>query len=211
MEPGFSLVVISDKAIAEIIKKGLKQLKKGSDLRIDTKFFGSAEKAFSAIETGDYDLIIARYKTADLSGTELIREIKEKNFITPLIIIADPADDKEILKALHAGLEFGLVSSADLELAIRQINRNIIAAMDLKDVHERSGYSKRIVRVILDSADNLGIITTDENKIITFFSGGAEKNTWLQPRRTGRQRNSNEIPHRGRNLQPCKGVFGKDR
>ena len=81
--------------------------------------------------------------------------------------------------------------------------------MDLKDVHERSGYSKRIVRVILDSADNLGIITTDENKIITFFSGGAEKNTWLQPRRTGRQRNSNEIPHRGRNPQPWQRSFRK--
>ena len=177
MESVFSLMIISDKASAEIIKKGLKELNrlKDPDIKIKTKSFGSAEKALSAMENGDYDLIIARYKTADLSGTELIREIKEKKGNTPLLIIADPADDKEILKDLYSGLEFGPVSFADQELAIRQINEKILAAMDLKNSHERSGYSKRIVREILGSVDNLGIITTDRDKIITFFSGGAEK------------------------------------
>lgn len=170
MATPFSLLIIGNDSTAEIIRKGLEDL----NIKIKTEFLRSGKKALPVIESGEYDLIISEYKTRDLSRSDLVESLKEKCRNIPLAIIADPEDEKDILKDLYSGTEFGLVPS-DPEHIAGKIKDKIIALLDQKNAREENTKSDRLVKEILDSASYIGIITTDENKIITFFNKGAEK------------------------------------
>jgi len=174
MKPSFSLLVISEEPLSKKIKGSLKGLEE-PDFLIKTNFSKSGERALSVLEKGDYDLIVASYKTADLSGTGLISKIKEKNRDIPILIIADPADEKNILKDLYEGLEFGVISSVDHERILTQVKKKIQALRDQKNRKEEIEKSMEILREILDSAFNIGIIIIDINNTISFFNRGAEK------------------------------------
>ena len=170
----FSLIFIGDESMTEMRKAGLNLLN-DPEFEIKIKFSRSAKEALSGLESGDYDLIVADYKSTDLSGTGLIRKIREKNRVARLLIVADPADKKMVLEDLQKGYEFGLIFSGDDDRILTRIKNIIEDVQYQKNPQKEIGESKHIIRAILDSTDNIGIITTDINNIITFFSRGAEK------------------------------------
>jgi DNA-binding response OmpR family regulator len=114
------LLVEDDKGVSRFIKKGLKE--KG--YVIDTAFDG--EEGLHLALSQIYDLIILDILLPEMNGYEVLRSIREKGVMTPLICLTAKDEKEDIVQGLELGADDYLVkpfSFAELLARIKAVLR----------------------------------------------------------------------------------------
>jgi len=97
------LLVEDDKGVSRFIKKGLKE----SGYVVDTAFDGEEGLHLSLSQT--YDLIILDILLPEINGYEVLRSIREKGVMTPVICLTAKDEKEDIVKGLELGADDYLV------------------------------------------------------------------------------------------------------
>ena len=119
-----------------------------SEMRLDTLSAGSAESALEIINTNIVHCVLADMKMPGMSGMELLRAIRKKDALLPIIImtaygaidtavqamkegaydfITKPFEEERLLHTLHRALEHQrlLRKNLDLEIRLREKEKEI--------------------------------------------------------------------------------------
>ncbi len=121
-----SILLIEDEATdAEIINAYLKKSKEKFLLEI----VNTGKKGLEKIKDNLYDLILLDYHLPDMTGSEILEEIRAQN-IMPHVIVLTGMDDREIaVKTMKLGASDYLIKSAELykslpELILKILKKN---------------------------------------------------------------------------------------
>ena len=114
------LLVEDDRGVSRFIKKGLKE----NGYVVDTAFDG--EKGLHSALTQTYDLIILDILLPQMNGYEVLKSIRKKKVMTPVIFLTAKDEKEDIVQGLELGADDYLVkpfSFAELLARIRSVLR----------------------------------------------------------------------------------------
>jgi len=114
------LLVEDDRGVSRFIKKGLKE----NGYVVDTAFDG--EKGLHSALTQTYDLIILDILLPQMNGYEVLKSIRKKKVMTPVIFLTAKDEKEDIIQGLELGADDYLVkpfSFAELLARIRSVLR----------------------------------------------------------------------------------------
>ena len=119
------LIVEDEEALCESLKRVF--VREGYE--VDTA--SSAEAAFTALETGLYDLVISDIILPGINGIEFLRKAKEATLEQPFIIMTAYASLETAVEALRAGA-YDYVVKPVIHEEIKQIVKNALNQKALK-------------------------------------------------------------------------------
>lgn len=92
----------------------------------DTTTASNGEEAVTAIATKKFDIILLDLMLPDISGFDIMKNMKDVKQKTPVIVFSNLSDDKDIKKAMDLGAEEYLIkSNFTLEELIEKVNKII--------------------------------------------------------------------------------------
>lgn len=110
------LIVEDDIELGKLMKKGIKQFGFSSDIA------NTAEEGEEKILLNEYDVILLDLNLPDKDGLELLKEIRKKEIITPVIIVSARNKIKERALGLDKGADDYIVKPFDLVELRARIN-----------------------------------------------------------------------------------------
>jgi light-regulated signal transduction histidine kinase (bacteriophytochrome) len=120
-----------------------------SPSRFNLEWASTYEAALTAMERERYDVYLLDYRLGNRNGLEVLRELKERGFTTPIILLTGFGDYDVDIEAMRAGAADYLVkdqlSSPLLERSIRyaiERNRSEEALRKARDELERRVYER---------------------------------------------------------------------
>jgi len=122
------LLVEDDRGVSRFIKKGLKE----NGYVVDVAFDG--EKGLHLTLSQTYDLIILDILLPEMNGYEVLRSIRKKGVITPVICLTAKDEKEDIVQGLELGADDYLVkpfSFAELLARIKAVLRRGQKGMEL--------------------------------------------------------------------------------
>ena len=75
-----------------------------ADLAYATVEAASGQEALRVLETAAFDLILLDFKLGDMTGFEMLTELRERNVETPVVMITGGGDEKLAVEALKQGV-----------------------------------------------------------------------------------------------------------
>ena len=130
------LLVEDDRGVSRFIKKGLKE----EGYVVDAAFDGEEGLHLALSQT--YDLIILDILLPEMNGYEVLRKIREKGVVIPVICLTAKDEKEDIIKGLELGADDYLVKpfsfsellariKAVLRRGIKDVELSKLAAFDL--------------------------------------------------------------------------------
>ena len=122
------LLVEDDSGVSRFIKKGLKE----EGYVVDAAFDGEEGLHLALSQT--YDLIILDILLPEMNGYEVLRKIREKGVVIPVICLTAKDEKEDIIKGLELGADDYLVkpfSFSELLARIRAVLRRGIKDVEL--------------------------------------------------------------------------------
>ena len=122
------LLVEDDKGVSRFIKKGLKE----EGYVVDTAFDGEEGLHLSLSQT--YDLIILDILLPEMNGYEVLRKIREKGVVIPVICLTAKDEKEDIIQGFELGADDYLVkpfSFSELLARIKAVLRRGIKDVEL--------------------------------------------------------------------------------
>jgi heavy metal response regulator len=130
------LLVEDDSGVSRFIKKGLKE----EGYVVDAAFDGEEGLHLALSQT--YDLIILDILLPEMNGYEVLRKIREKGVVIPVICLTAKDEKEDIIKGLELGADDYLVKpfsfsellariKAVLRRGIKDVELSKLAAFDL--------------------------------------------------------------------------------
>ena len=151
----FSVLLVDDEP--DLLEVAKLHLEKDGAFAVDT--CRTAAKALSAVEKKSYDAIIADYDMPLMTGLDLLRELKNRGYATPFIMMTGVDSEKIVMDTLNSGGTYFIKKGINLDrpfgdladklcLAVRQNtagkNREIFSVITRHDLLNRvaamSGY-----------------------------------------------------------------------
>lgn len=122
------LLVEDDSGVSRFVKKGLKE----EGYVVDAAFDGEEGLHLALSQT--YDLIILDILLPEMNGYEVLRKIREKGVVIPVICLTAKDEKEDIIKGLELGADDYLVkpfSFAELLARIKAVLRRGIKDVEL--------------------------------------------------------------------------------
>jgi DNA-binding response OmpR family regulator len=159
------LVVEDDKRIAKFIKRGLEEEKYEVDVVHD------GEAGFQRVLDGAYGLVILDVMLAKKDGLALVRELREKKIVIPVLMLTVKDSVEDVIAGLDAGADDYLKKPfAFAELLAR------VKALQRRSEHER-GARIHFADLCLDPVthkawrnETLIDLTAKEYELLEFFA-----------------------------------------
>ncbi|HEX2205411.1 MAG TPA: response regulator transcription factor [Longimicrobium sp.] len=108
------LVVDDDAMIAEFIRLSLKE----QGHAVDVAHAGTEGRTMAMV--GDYDAVVLDYMLPDVTGVEVLRELRARGRWTPVLMLTSRAAKEDVIGALDAGADDYLVKPFEVgELVAR--------------------------------------------------------------------------------------------
>jgi PAS domain S-box-containing protein len=178
------LIVDDDQNIVNVLEQALQY--KGYTIRCSTD---SKEALRIFEEEGEFDVVITDLMMPGLSGTELLKSIKEVDANCEVIVLTGFGSSDTAIEALKVGAYDYIKKPANLEELYISVQKaiekrrltlqNIDYQMDLERlVAERTSElakTQKFLHSVLESSTEYFIIATDADGMITLFNSGAER------------------------------------
>ena len=181
----FRILVVDDDALDRM---AVRRMLRHADLEVDLIEVGSAKEAVLKIETERFDCVLLDYHLPGHDGLWLIREVRCRGGVLPLIVLTGQGDDETAAELMKAGasdyLPKASLSPERLELSIRN-------AVHLHLVEEQIAQSREEQRA---QAEALRLSEERLRQVLW----ASELGTWEHDLRTG------ELKTDAR----CKALFG---
>jgi two-component system, LuxR family, response regulator FixJ len=126
------------------------------ELHYEVRAFSNAKDCISALRTGSCDLIITDYNMPQMTGLELLQEVKRMRPLLPVIVITGYGDVPLAVKALHSGAADFLekpLSEDELVLAVKEALR-LHAASETGSPHGLTPTEMEVLRLIASGRTN---------------------------------------------------------
>jgi DNA-binding response OmpR family regulator len=175
------LLVEDDKKLAKNIEEGLKK----QNFRVDVA--GDGEEGLYLAKNNKYDVLIIDWMLPKLSGTELIKKLREENIHTPALILTAKSDIEDKVEGLSIADDY-LTKPFDFNELIarlkalfrrsKKLPENIIRVGDLEmnlDTKEVKRAGKPI-ELMAKQFELLKLLMINKNKIVT--PEMIEENLW---------------------------------
>ncbi|MEO1959225.1 MAG: response regulator transcription factor [Nautiliaceae bacterium] len=175
------LLVEDDEKLLKSIEEGLKSQK----FRVDTALDG--EEGLYLALNNQYDVMIIDWMLPKLSGLELIKKLREKNILTPALILTAKGDIEDKIEGLSVADDY-LTKPFDFEELIarlkalyrrsKKIPENILRVGDLElnlDTKEVKRAGKKI-ELMAKQFELLKFLMSNKGKIVT--PEMIEQNLW---------------------------------
>ncbi len=175
------LLVEDDKKLAKNIEEGLKK----QNFRVDVAKDG--EEGLYLAKNNKYDVLIIDWMLPKLSGTELIKKLREENIHTPALILTAKSDIEDKVEGLSIADDY-LTKPFDFNELIarlkalfrrsKKLPENIIRVGDLEmnlDTKEVKRAGKPI-ELMAKQFELLKLLMINKNKIVT--PEMIEENLW---------------------------------
>lgn len=141
----------------------------GMDFPFRYDYAETGSSALEKIRFSPYDAIVVNISLPDMDGITLLKNIKIKYPLFPVIIAGKDLSTETLLKLINLGTDYcipsdnyGSVSSVDIDRAIKDIGPKITAH---RRFHDASEYSKRLADSI-----PITIFIIDENGSFEFIN-----------------------------------------
>jgi PAS domain S-box-containing protein len=112
-----SVIVVDDEPVVLEIIEGLIE-KKNGNIRLEC--CTSPHEALKKVSESDFDAIISDYSMPEMTGTELLRRVRDSGKEIPFILLSGLCEDKIAIDAINEGVDYFLIKSRNLP---EQINR----------------------------------------------------------------------------------------
>ena len=152
----YTVLIVDDEDSQRIILKG-NLVKKGYRV-LDAS---SANDALMAAENNVVDVIVSDFKMPDMTGLELLREIKKRNPETGFVMVTAYATIKDAVNAMKDGAFDYLVKPFDLDeldIIIRRLIERKHLISEVKHLKEQISSASRLGDLIASSSSMQGVL-----------------------------------------------------
>ncbi|TFH15777.1 response regulator [Candidatus Bathyarchaeota archaeon] len=103
--------------------------------KIEIHSLYSGKNAISEIEKNNYDIVFLDNKLPDISGLDILKEIKRKNIVTNVIFLTGYSDEQLAVKAMKLGAT-DYISKGDLDVSrlIEAVNEVILDSCSVLEI-----------------------------------------------------------------------------
>jgi len=137
--PAKILAVDDERSIRELLEIVLK--KQGFDVQTAS----SAEEALERSKTAEFDLIVSDIKMADMSGIELLRQLRETSFNGQFILLTAFASADTAIQALKMGAFDYILKTENF---IEELKVVVFHALESRRLREENTYLRREFRKV---------------------------------------------------------------
>jgi DNA-binding response OmpR family regulator len=103
VELKINILYVEDNPDDQLILK--RSLKEKMPIEYDLKTVDTATKGLNIAQKEDFDLLISDYRLPDMTGTELIQELKKKHVETPIILLTSKGSENVAVEAMKLGVQ----------------------------------------------------------------------------------------------------------
>jgi CheY-like chemotaxis protein/predicted RNA-binding Zn-ribbon protein involved in translation (DUF1610 family) len=119
------ILYVEDNPDDQLILK--RSLKEKMPLDYDLVTVDTAAKGLNKVEKESFDLLLLDYRLPDMTGIELIQELKKKQVKTPIILLTSKGSEKIAVEAMKLGVQDYIVKEAiDSERCIESIKETLL-------------------------------------------------------------------------------------
>lgn len=161
------LIIDDDEDDYYIIRDLLSDIK---EVKYETNWVNSYQSALHKIEADRFDACLLDYRLGEYTGLELLREIIDRGFRTPTILLTGQGDHAIDIEAMNSGASDYLVKG---EVGPVILERSIRYAIERKRMEDELFNEKERALVTLASIGD-SVITTDNNFKINYINPEAE-------------------------------------
>lgn len=133
------LVVDDERSIRELLEIFLK--KEGFQVTSTS----SAEEALTQIKSGEFDLIVSDIKMSDMSGIDLLREVRANGFNGQFILLTAFASAETAIQALKMGAFDYILKTENF---IEELKLVVLSALESRRLREENTYLRREFRKV---------------------------------------------------------------
>src|SRR5215468_7768577 len=141
------LIVDDERSIRELLEIFLK--KEG----FNVSAAASAEQALQTIKTAEFDLIISDIKMADMSGIDLLRDVRAQNFTGQFILLTAFATAETAIQALKMGAFDYILKTENF---IEELKLVVYSALENRRLREENSYLRREFRKVHGMGNLIG-------------------------------------------------------
>jgi two-component system response regulator PilR (NtrC family) len=141
------LIVDDERSIRELLEIFLK--KEGFQVTSAS----SAEAGLALIKAGDFDLVISDIKMSDMSGIDLLREIRNSNFGGQFILLTAFASAETAIQALKMGAFDYILKTENF---IEELKLVVYSALENRRLREENTYLRREFRKVHGMGNLIG-------------------------------------------------------
>src|SRR5215467_12609801 len=141
------LVVDDERSIREVLQIFLK--KEGFDVTVAT----TAEAALQLTRSTEFDLIVSDIKMAEMSGIDLLREVRAQGFNGQFIILTAFATAETAIQALKMGAYDYIIKTENF---IEELKLVVFAALENRRLREENSYLRREFRKLHGMGNLIG-------------------------------------------------------
>jgi two-component system response regulator PilR (NtrC family) len=141
------LIVDDERSIRELLEIFLK--KEGFDV-ISAP---NAEQALQILKTAEFDLIVSDIKMADMTGVDLLREVRAQNFSGQFILLTAFASAETAIQALKMGAYDYILKTENF---IEELKIVVVSALENRRLKEENTYLRREFRKVHGMGNLIG-------------------------------------------------------
>ncbi len=141
------LIVDDERSIRELLEIFLK--KEGFDVTTAP----SAEHALQTLKTAEFDLIVSDIKMADMTGVDLLREVRAQNFSGQFILLTAFASAETAIQALKMGAFDYILKTENF---IEELKIVVYSALENRRLKEENTYLRREFRKVHGMGNLIG-------------------------------------------------------
>lgn len=161
------LIVDDDPSICTLLEKVMRS----NDL--DTQTAGSGAEALALLDKKSYDIILMDVMLGDMEGFEVIKTIRERGILTPIMIISGRNEDYDSLYGLSIGADDYItkpfrpvVVGAKVKALIRRSN---VSASDTSDIIRCGAFLYNTSTMRFYKNDSEIDLSSKENSLLLLF------------------------------------------
>ena len=141
------LIVDDERSIRELLEIFLK--KEG----FTVTSANSAEQGLELTKTNEFDLIVSDIKMADMTGIDLLREVREQGFAGQFILLTAFATAETAIQALKMGAYDYIIKTENF---IEELKLVVISALENRRLKEENTYLRREFRKVHGMGNLIG-------------------------------------------------------
>jgi two-component system response regulator PilR (NtrC family) len=141
------LIVDDERSIRELLEIFLK--KEG----FAVTSANSAEQGLQLTKTNEFDLIVSDIKMADMTGIDLLREVREQGFAGQFILLTAFATAETAIQALKMGAYDYIIKTENF---IEELKLVVISALENRRLKEENTYLRREFRKVHGMGNLIG-------------------------------------------------------
>jgi PAS domain S-box-containing protein len=136
----------------------------------------SAREALERIRTGTFDVVIADYQMADITGLDLLRIIRNDLSDMPFIIFTGKGREEVVIEAYERGVDFYVQKGGDAKAQYAELIHKIEIAVENRKVKKKLARTERRFETFLENFAGIAFQIDSDGRYI-ILEGTVEETT----------------------------------